>query len=78
MTMESGIRKLIVLEETILNEGGGSAVRPVCRVAGVGVFTNPCSGRFVSDVAMHDLEVRAFSGCVRGCRRERRASCNGW
>ena len=57
MTMESGIRKLIVLEETILNEGGGSAVRPVCRVAGVGVFTNPCSGRFVSDVAMHDLEV---------------------
>ena len=58
MTMESGIRKLIVLEETILNEGGGSAVRPVCRVAGVGVFTNPCSGRFVSDVAMHHLELK--------------------
>ena len=48
---EPEIRKLIVLKETVMNEGGGSAARPICRVAGIGVFANPCSGRFVDDLS---------------------------
>lgn len=48
---EPEIRKLIVLKEIVMNEGGGSAAQPICRVAGIGVFANPCSGRFVDDLS---------------------------
>ena len=51
MVLESEIRKLVVLKETIMSEGGERAARPVCRVAGIGVFTNPFFGRFVGDLA---------------------------
>ncbi|MCY4470840.1 MAG: amino acid synthesis family protein, partial [Thiotrichales bacterium] len=53
---EPEIRKLIVLKETVVSEGGTNAARPICRVAGIGVFANPCSGRFV-DVLSELFEV---------------------
>ena len=48
---EPEIRKLIVLKEAVVSEGGTNAARPICRVAGIGVFANPCSGRFVDDLS---------------------------
>lgn len=51
MVPESEIRKLIVLKETVMSEGAERAAQPICRVAGIGVFANPCSGRFVGDLS---------------------------
>ena len=48
---ESEVRKLVVLKEIVMSEGGRSAAKPICRVAGIGVFANPCSGRFVDDLS---------------------------
>lgn len=50
------IRKLVVSRETVLSEGGGAAVSPVTRVAGMAVIANPYAGRFVEDLsALFDL-----------------------
>lgn len=48
---EPDIRKLVVLKEVVVREGGHSAAQPICRVAGIGVFANPYTGRFVDDLS---------------------------
>ena len=48
---EPDIRKLVVSKEVVMREGGHSAAQPICRVAGIGVFANPCAGRFVDDLS---------------------------
>jgi hypothetical protein len=50
MTSALDVSKIVVFRETIMGEGGGTATRPVCRVAGIGVFANPYAGRFVEDL----------------------------
>jgi hypothetical protein len=60
------IRKTIVIHETIHSEGGGSAVAPVTRVAGIGLIENPLCGRFVENLddlfqTGHDLGERLMS-----------------
>lgn len=44
-------RKVLLVKETVLAEGGGDAPRPVNRVAAVAVVPNPFAGRFVEDLA---------------------------
>ena len=48
---EPDIRKLVVLKEVVMREGGRETGQPICRVAGIGVFANPCAGRFVEDLS---------------------------
>ena len=48
---EPDIRKVVVLKEVVMREGGRDAAQPICRVAGIGVFANPCAGRFVEDLS---------------------------
>jgi hypothetical protein len=50
------IRKITTIRETILAEGNQACTTPICRVAGVVIFTNPYVGRFVEDLSpMFDL-----------------------
>jgi hypothetical protein len=44
-------RRLVYLEDDVLVEAGKPLARPVRRVAGAAVITNPYAGRFVADLA---------------------------
>ena len=45
------IRKTVVIRESVLAEAGKPAARPVNRVAGIAVISNPFAGRFVEDLS---------------------------
>ena len=45
------VRKRVFHQETVLSEMGREAERPITRVAGVAVFTNPCAGRWEADLS---------------------------
>ena len=52
------VRKIVCITETISGEGGGQAERPVTRVAGCAIFTNPFAGRFQDDLsALFDISA---------------------
>lgn len=52
----AGLRKTLLVRETVFAEAGGDAPRPVNRVAAIAVIANPCAGRFVEDLtALIDL-----------------------
>jgi hypothetical protein len=44
-------RKTIFVRERITAEAGSPAVKPICRVAAVGIVANPFAGRFVEDLS---------------------------
>ena len=44
------IRKIQVVAETVYGEGGGRCAKPITRVAGIGIITNPFAGEFVEDL----------------------------
>lgn len=45
------IRKTFVTKEVVYAEAGADAPRPITRVAGISVISNPCAGRFVVDLS---------------------------
>ena len=45
------VRKIVVTKETVSAEAGKTAPRPVTRVAGIAVITNPYAGRHVPDLS---------------------------
>lgn len=45
------IRKILIVKETIHADGGRDADEAVTRMAGIAVISNPCAGRFATDLA---------------------------
>lgn len=45
------IRKIVITSEEILAEAGQKLARPIRRVAGIAVITNPYAGRYVEDLS---------------------------
>jgi hypothetical protein len=45
------LRKLVTVKEILETDGVGEPCDPVARVAAIGVFDNPCAGRFVRDLS---------------------------
>ena len=51
-------RKTIFVRERIAAEAGSPALKPVCRVAAIGVVANPFAGRFEEDLsALFDIAL---------------------
>ena len=48
--MAAAMRKVVMLRERVFAELGGTAARPVTRVAALAVLANPFAGHFVSDL----------------------------
>ena len=44
-------RKILVTKESVYADGGRDSKRPITRVIGIAVIANPCTGRFVGDLA---------------------------
>jgi len=52
-------RKVLFVKEIVRAEAGGSAARPISRVAAIAVIANPFAGRFVEDLsALFDIGMR--------------------
>jgi hypothetical protein len=45
------LRKITMIKETILTEGGVAATRPITRAIAAAAFVNPFAGRFVDDLS---------------------------
>ena len=65
-------RKVLFVKEIVRAEAGGSAARPISRVAAIAVIANPFAGRFVEDLLpLFDIGMRLGRN---SCRRPRPCS----
>jgi hypothetical protein len=47
-----GLRKTLLVRETVLADGGRPTARPVTRVAAIAVLENPFAGRYADDLSL--------------------------